>query len=409
MKNTFGNQLQLTIFGESHGPAIGATLAGISSGIKVDKDFIAEKLLLRSAQGELSTARQEKNGFKIVSGVFNGYTTGTALTILIPNEDTRSKDYAALANLPRPGHADFTAFCKYHGFQDYRGGGHFSGRITAAIVAICAICEQALLRQNILISTHIKECAGISDRTFNQFPDPEDLAPITKKLNLMDFAVIDERQGQKMKEAILAAKAEGDSVGGILETVILGLEAGLGEPWFDSIESLLAHALFSIPAVKGVSFGDGFALSKLRGSAANDAPVINADRRNNHQQELNSTTEEPSHHEISQNDLSDLSLEQKLRRISFESNHNGGINGGISNGMPILFSTVIKPTASIKREQTGVDLKTMRNTALRIEGRHDPAIVHRARQVVNSLTAFVVCDLLTMRHGTDFLADENYE
>ncbi len=363
MKSTFGNSLVLTIFGESHGPAIGATLAGLAPGFPIDSDFIREKLALRAPQGQISTARKEADDFEIISGVFQNKTTGTPLTIIIRNQNTRSADYTATAAVLRPGHADYTAECKYHGFQDYRGGGHFSGRITAALVAVLAVCEQMLLSKNILIGTHIKECAGISDSSFQY----ERLNEQVKQLNQKIFPVLDEKQGQKMQKKIIAAKSEKDSVGGILETVIIGIEAGLGEPWFDSIESMLAHAMFSIPAIKGIAFGDGFAFAGKQGSQANDSPYI-TDRG----------------------------------EIAFRSNHNGGINGGISNGMPIVFNTVVKPTPSIAQAQDSINLKTRKAETIEIKGRHDPAIIHRARQVVNALTAFVLCDFLTLRYGTDW-------
>ncbi len=365
MKNTFGNSLALSIFGESHGPAIGATLAGLAPGIEVDYAFIEKKLALRAPSGSISTSRKEADSFEILSGVYQGKTTGTPLTIIIRNQNTRSEDYLRDADLVRPGHADFSANCKYHGFQDPRGGGHFSGRITAALVAACAICEQILQSKGIRIGTHIQSCAGINDVDFDLTNLEENLNRLSEK----NFPVLCQQQGEKMQQAILAAKANKDSVGGILETVMTGIEAGLGEPWFDSIESVLSHAIFSIPAVKGISFGSGFTLAEMTGSQANDSPVVSDDGT-----------------------------------VVFESNHNGGINGGITNGMPIVFQTVIKPTPSIALEQDTINLKAMKNEKLSIKGRHDPAIIHRASHVVNALSAFVICDFLAMRHGTDYLA-----
>ena len=364
MKNTFGNSVSVTIFGESHGSEIGVVLDGLAPGIQVKEDEIAEKLWLRRPSGSISTKRVEPDHFRIVSGVFNGATTGTPVCILIPNENTKSKDYSGTRSLARPGHADYTAYCKYHGFEDYRGGGHFSGRITAALVAAGAIALSALEGKGILIGTHIARCAGIPDRGFM------DLQEDIRNLSGTGFAVLDNEAAVKMREAMEQAAKEGDSVGGILETAVTGLPAGIGEPWFDSLESVLSHALFSIPAVKGVEFGDGFALSDLRGSDANDCFAV------------------------------------QDGRITTRTNHNGGINGGISNGMPLLFRCAVKPTPSIYKEQDTADFFTRTEKKIVISGRHDPAIVHRARIVADCVTALVLCDVLAQRYGTDYLAGD---
>ena len=266
MKNTFGSSVCVTLFGESHGPKIGAVLDGLAPGIPVDEDLIRHQLALRRPAGRISTARQEQDVFEIASGVFEGRTTGTPLTILIPNEDTRSGDYRRGAL--RPGHADYSAHVKYHGFEDYRGGGHFSGRITAALTAAGAVAIGALRNRGIRIATHVARCAGIDDAPFT---DPDNQ---TEQLNRMPFAVLDEAKGAEMRAAIEKAAEAGDSVGGVLETLVTGMPAGVGEPWFDTLESMLAHALFSIPAVKGVEFGDGFSMADRRGSEANDAFVL---------------------------------------------------------------------------------------------------------------------------------------
>ena len=362
MKDTFGQSVSITLAGESHGAGIVAILSGMAPGIRVDEDFIAGQLTKRRPAGAISTARQEGDKFEILSGVFNGFTTGTPIAILIRNENTQSKDYSEIAVTARPGHADFSAECKYHGFQDYRGGGHFSGRITAGIVAAGAICVSALAEKGIKIGTHIAECAGIPDRNFENIE--KDIDSLNGKL----FAVLDEEQGKKMEEAILAAKNEQDSVGGILETAIIGVPAGIGEPYFDSIESQLAHMLFSIPAVKGVEFGAGFGFAKMRGSEGNDPFRIDENGK-----------------------------------IFTKTNHNGGINGGISNGMPITFRCAIKPTPSISLEQETVDFTKGENKNFVIKGRHDPAIIHRARVVADSAAAIVLCDILAQRYGTDWL------
>ena len=361
MKNTFGTSVTVTIFGESHGAYIGAVLDGLAPGIAVEQDYIARMLTLRRPAGKISTPRQENDRFEIISGVVNGKTTGTPITILIPNENVKSGDYAQMQTIARPSHADYTAECKYHGFQDARGGGHFSGRITAALVAVGAICKYALEQKGIFIGTHIQRCAGVLDRTF------DNLLQDVKGVNEKTFAVLDDARGAQMQEAILAAQAEGDSVGGMLETAVIGVPAGVGEPWFDTMESMLAHMMFSIPAVKGIEFGAGFNLADLRGSKANDP----------------------------------IALENG--KIITMTNNNGGINGGITNGMPILFRTVIKPTPTIFQPQHTVDMHTMTETVLEPKGRHDPAIVHRARIVQDAATALVLCDALAMRFGTDWL------
>jgi len=361
MKNTFGTSVSVTLFGESHGPEIGAVIDGLAPGLPVDEAFIASQLTLRRPAGTISTARQEADPFRIISGVFEGRTTGTPLAVLIPNADTRSGDYRR--GPARPGHADLTAYTKYHGFEDYRGGGHFSGRITAALVAAGAVVIPALKAKGILIGTHIARCAGINDAPFG-----DRLTADLEKLNSRPFAVLDEGSGEQMRAAIENAASRGDSVGGILETAVTGLPAGIGEPWFDTVEGVLSHALFSVPAVKGVSFGDGFALADMAGSAANDP------------------------------------LRMKDSVPVTETNHNGGVNGGITNGMPLLFRCAVKPTPSIALEQRTVNLLTGENASLQISGRHDPAIIHRARVVVDSITALTLCDLLALRFGTDWLA-----
>ena len=361
MKNTYGNTVAVTLFGESHGEYIGATIDGLAPGISIDHDYIAKMLTLRRPRGKISTARKEQDSYFIISGVLDGKTTGTPITILIPNENVKSGDYTNLQTLARPSHADYAADCKYHGFQDSRGGGHFSGRITAALVAAGAICKCALERKGILIGTHVKKCAGVSDREFT------DLHSDIPMLNEKVFAVLEEASGEKMQEAILAAASEGDSVGGILETAVIGVPEGLGEPWFDTMEGLLSHMLFSIPGVKGVEFGAGFAIADLRGSQANDP------------------------------------FRMENGRVTAVTNNSGGINGGITNGMPIVFRTAIKPTPTIFKPQNTIDFRSRTDAILQPKGRHDPAIVHRARIVQDAATAIVLCDALALRYGTDWL------
>ena len=364
MKNSFGQSVIVTLFGESHGKAIGAILDGMAPGIPVDEAFIAHQMDLRRSVSSLSTARREADKVLLLSGVKDGLTTGTPITFMIENADTHSSDYEALRTVARPGHADYAAYMKYHGFSDTRGGGHFSGRITAGLVAAGAIAISALREKNIYIGTHIAKCAGIADRDFN------DLDQDIKTLANIEFAVLDPLKAEEMKIAIESAKADGDSVGGVLETVVTGLPAGIGEPWFDTMESVLSHMLFSVPAVKGVEFGEGFALADMRGSQSNDAFYI-------------------------QND-----------KVITKTNHMGGVLGGITNGMPLLFRCAIKPTPSIFKKQNTIDFVKNEETELLIHGRHDPAIVHRARVVVDSVTALVLCDILALRFGTDFLKGE---
>ena len=362
MKNTIGQNVSVTLFGESHGEGIGAVIDGLAAGIEVDESFIENQLDLRRPVGKISTPRVEKDNFKILSGVFEGKTTGTPICIVIPNDNTKSKDYGEIRFKMRPSHADFTANQKYHGFEDYRGGGHFSGRITAGLVAAGAIAINALKKKGIIIGSHISRLGGIADRDFENFN--EDI----NALNQMQFAVLDGKKAEEMQDRIMKVRAEGDSVGGVIETAVVGLPAGVGEPWFDTVESMISHAIFAIPAVKGIEFGAGFSIAEMKGSEANDP------------------------------------FRAVEGKIVTETNRNGGINGGITNGMPVIFRTAIKPTPTISKEQNTVDIRDNSNTTLMAHGRHDPCIVHRARVVVDSVTAIVLLDLLSSRFGTDWMA-----
>ena len=368
MKNTLGENFCVTIFGESHGPYIGVVLDGIAPGIEVNKDFINHQLDLRRPSGKISTKRVETDEFILASGVFNDKTTGTPLTILIPNSVQHSKDYEKTATLARPGHADYTANVKYHGFQDFRGGGHFSGRITAALVAAGGIIIPELEKKGIKIGTHIKSLGGIKDRNFEDYQKDIDF------LGGTNFPVLDADKSEQMKTLAEKIAAEGDSVGGVLESVILGMPAGVGEPWFGTLESELSYALFSIPAIKGVQFGDGFDMVDSFGSEFNDSLQIVQDNGKS--------------------------------KVITKTNHNGGINGGISNGMPILFRCAVKPTPSIYKTQDTIDMFKNENAKLNIQGRHDPAIIHRARIVVDSVASFVIYDALAGRFGTDFFGEK---
>ena len=341
MKNTFGQSVCATIFGESHGEAVGVALDRPSSAA--------------------DTPRRENDNFRIVSGVFNNKTTGSPVCIIIPNENTQSKDYQY--GLARPSHADYSAFCKYHGYEDYRGGGHFSGRITAALVAAGGIVLPALEKLGIKIGTHILQCAGVNDRGF------EDIEKDVETLKNGVFPTLEEKSGAEMTEKILAARAENDSVGGITQTAICGLPAGMGEPWFDTFEGILSHALFSLGGVKGVDFGLGFGFADKKASECNDAFRI-----------------------------------ENGKTVS-ETNNNGGINGGITNGMPVVFRCAVKPTPSIAKEQKTVDFIKGENADITIHGRHDPAIVRRICPVIDSVAALAAADMLAQRYGTDFLTE----
>lgn len=366
MKNSFGQSVCLTLFGESHGAAVGCVIDGLAPGIKIDEDFIARQLTRRRPSSAIDTPRQEKDEFKIISGAFDGKTTGTPLCIVIPNENTRSSDYDY--GPARPSHADYSAYCKYHGYEDFRGGGHFSGRITAALVAAGGVLIPALEGIGIGLATHIYKCAGVSDRAFG-----EDLAGDIKALSEKSFPVLDDTSGEEMTRRILQAREAADSVGGVTETVICGAPAGVGEPWFDSVESVISHAVFSLGGVKGIEFGAGFAVADMRGSRCNDPFRV------------------------------------EDGKIITTTNNNGGVNGGITNGMPIVFRCAVKPTPSIAGPQDTVDFIKNENTRLSIHGRHDPAIIRRICPVLDSVAALCIADMLSARYGTDVLtkgADE---
>ena len=348
----------MTVFGESHGEAVGVVLDGIAPGIDVDESYIKACLAKRAPSKTTDTARREKDEFKIVSGVFSGKSTGAPICIIVPNEDQHSKDYQY--GVARPSHADFSANQKYHGYEDFRGGGHFSGRVTAGIVA-GAILQKALQDIGVTVATHILECADLHDKGF------EDVKTDRSTLDCADFPVLDKQVASGMIQAIEQAKADGDSVGGIVETAISGIPSGVGEPWFDSVESVLSHALFSIGGIKGVEFGEGFAIAKKRGSEANDL------------------------------------IEYKDGKVVVSRNSNGGINGGITNGADVIFRCAVKPTPSIAKEQNTIDFVKGENTVLSVKGRHDPAIVRRICPVIDAVSALCVCDMLAQRYGTDVL------
>lgn len=366
MNNTIGSHITLTLFGESHGAAIGGVLDGMPSGVKIDEEEIMDMMNKRKAYGSISTARTEADIPEFLSGVKDGFSEGTPIAFIIRNQNVHKTDYSSLAHIARPGHADYTGHMKYRGYEDPSGGGHFSGRLTAVMVTAGAICAHMLGEKGIKIGTHIASLHGIQDDAFDENHLNQDIDLLYSRT----FPVLNEEKGKEMISAIEQARKEQDSLGGILDTAVIGLEAGIGEPEFDSIESLLAHAIFSIPAVKGISFGKGFAFANLKGSEANDPFRIE---------------------------------EGKIITVT---NNNGGINGGISNGMPVRFQTVIKPTPSIAKTQKTVDYEKKENREIQISGRHDPAIIHRARIVVDAMTAFTLTDLLMERYGTLYFGGE---
>lgn len=362
MSSEFGHLLKISVFGQSHGKAIGVVVDGLPAGEAIDLDELQAFLDRRKpGKNRLSTARKESDAPTFLSGLENGKTCGAPLCAVMENGDQHSGDYAGLTDTPRPGHADYTAAIKWGGQADMRGGGHFSGRLTAPLCIAGGIAKQILARRGIHVGAHLSEVAGIGDDPFPLHPTAE----LFEKLAAKDFPVLSDDAGERMQQAILAAREELDSVGGIVECAAIGLPAGLGDPMFDGVENRLAAALFGIPAVKGVEFGAGFAAARSRGSENNDAFSV-------------------------QNGA-----------VVTDTNHAGGILGGITNGMPILLRTAMKPTPSIARAQKTVRLSQMEEIPLEIRGRHDPCIAHRAVPVVEAVTAAVLLDLLLEgNHGT---------
>ncbi len=360
--SSFGQVIHINLFGESHGQAIGIVINNLPAGIKLNRERIAQALYKRRPKSTLSTPRQEKDEYSIISGYFDEKTTGTPLTIIIPNKDTRSRDYNP--DVLRPSHADFTSKIKYNNSNDYRGGGHFSGRITAPLVILGAICDQLLEKKGVTVTSHI---SSIKDKSDINFEDIELSGEVISSLNSSDFPLLDNTVKTIFEETIINAKKNKDSVGGIVETAIIGLEAGYGNPFFDSIESILAHLLYSIPAVKGVEFGKGFEITRLLGSEANDQFIL------------------------------------ENGSIKTSTNNSGGIQGGISNGMPITFKTAIKPTASIGKPQKTVNIGKMEEVTLNLEGRHDPCIVHRVIHVINAITSYAAVELIARNEGLNWI------
>jgi chorismate synthase len=357
MSSVWGNNIKLSLFGESHGAGVGIVIDGLPPGIVLDEEMIKEEMHRRAPKKDgMSTPRNEKDAYEILSGFFNGRTTGTPLAALIRNKDTRSKDYTKTKDFMRPSHGDYTGNIRYGGFNDYRGGGHFSGRLTAPIVFAGAVAKQVIKVEylGVKVGSRIFSIGETEDRKLGI----EEYHNLAGNFANNDFPLYTAELEEKMKQTILDAAKKHDSVGGVIECFVTGLPEGMGSPFFQSVESRLAAFLFSVPAVKGVEFGTGFPITKLRGSQSNDS----------------------------------MTLEDG--KVVTVTNHNGGIVGGITNGMPLVFRTAIKPTPSIGTEQKTINISTMEETTFTIQGRHDPCIVHRAVPVIESAAALVILDII---------------
>lgn len=343
-----------TIFGESHGPAIGVTLSGVPAGLELDWEAVRFEMARRApGRSELSTERRERDEVRVLSGLFEGKTTGAPLCAVIENTDARPGDYEAIRDLARPGHADWSAHVRYGGYNDNRGGGHFSGRLTAPLVFAGAVAKQLLARQGVFVGAHISSVYGISDAAMEDWPS-------LKAAAAKAFPVLDDQRGEEMREAIAQAKADRDSVGGSIECAVFGLPAGLGDPDFGrNAEGIFSQYLFAVPAVKAVAFGAGVAFSLMLGSEANDPLYVDDDGT-----------------------------------VKGEQNCAGGINGGITNGMPVTFEVTLRPTPSIGRRQFTVDMARMENAELELTGRHDPCVVPRAVPVIEAAAALAACELM---------------
>lgn len=354
MSSITGKNIKVSVFGQSHSAGIGVVIDGLPAGFKIDMDKVLTFMARRApGQNAMSTSRKEADLPEIISGLVDNVTCGAPLCAVIRNTNTRSGDYSNLKDCPRPSHADYAAAVRYNGFNDVAGGGHFSGRLTAPLCFAGAVCMQILESRNIKIKAHIYSIAGIPDTPF-------DLVNITDEdIAAKEFPVIDDTAGEKMKKAILAAKELADSVGGVIECAVTGVKAGIGDPMFDGIENIIAKNIFGVPAVKGIEFGNGFAAAGLKGSENNDNYRI------------------------------------ENGKVVTETNNSGGITGGITTGMPIVFRTAIKPTPSIGMEQKSVSLSKMENTPLVIHGRHDPCIVQRAVPVIEAVTAISILDIIS--------------
>lgn len=356
MSSTYGEKIKISVFGESHGNGIGVVIDGLSAGVKIDMDSVLVQMSRRApGKDKTATPRKESDLPKVLSGMLGDTLTGAPLCAVIENTNTRSGDYGNLLSCPRPGHSDYTAFVKYNGANDIRGGGHFSGRLTAPIVFAGSICRQILAQKGIKIAAHINSIGNVSDEPFNPVGIDDTLI---SRLNKSSFALIDNSVEEKMRNEVEDARMSLDSIGGTIECAVTGIEAGIGEPMFDGVEGVIAKAVFGVPAIKGVEFGKGFELSKMRGSQSNDA------------------------------------FRYVDGKVVTETNNCGGILGGITNGMPIIFRAAIKPTPSIAQKQKTVDLQKKENAELEVHGRHDPCIVPRAVPVIEAVTAIAIANLM---------------
>ena len=356
MSSTFGDKIKISVFGESHGNGIGVVIDGLPAGEKIDLELVYAQMARRApGRDKTATPRKESDIPKILSGMLGNTLTGAPLCAVIENTNTRSTDYGNLLTTPRPGHSDYAAFVKYKGANDIRGGGHFSGRITAPIVFAGAVCRQLLDKKGIKIAAHIQSIGSVYDDKFNPTSISNELM---NRLSASSFALINPDIEQGMRDEVETAKAELDSIGGVIECAITGVDAGFGEPMFDGVEGIIAKAVFAIPAVKGVEFGAGFETSKMRGSQNNDP------------------------------------FRMENGKVVTETNNCGGILGGITNGMPIIFRAAIKPTPSIAQKQKTVDLQSRENTELEIKGRHDPCIVPRAVPVIEAAAAIALINII---------------
>ncbi len=350
MSNTLGKLFAITSFGESHGQCVGVIIDGCPAGLPITEADIQKELDRRKPGiGVAATPRTEEDKVQILSGIFDEKTTGAPVCLLVLNRDINSSSYEETRFLLRPGHADYTAFIKYGGFNDFRGGGRFSGRITAGFVMAGAVAKKLLSLKGMEVLAHTTEIGGIEAKS-------KSFDEIKENVNQNPLRCADLAAAEEMARAIEQAKAEGDSVGGIIEGIALNIPGGLGEPVFDTLDGELAKALFAIPAVKGVEFGSGFSVAGKRGSENNDPFAI------------------------------------KDGKIVIVTNNAGGILGGISNGMPIVVRVAVKPTSSIAKNQKTVDIKNMENATLSVKGRHDVCIVPRAVEVVEAMMAVTLCD-----------------
>lgn len=356
MSSTYGDKIKISVFGESHGNGIGVVIDGLPAGVKIDMDKVLVQMSRRApGKDKTATPRLEKDIPKVLSGMLGDTLTGAPLCAVIENTNTKSGDYSNLLACPRPGHSDYTAFVKYSASNDIRGGGHFSGRLTAPIVFAGAVCRQILESKGIKIAAHINSIGTVNDTAFNPVCIEDELID---KLNNSTFALIDESVEEAMRAQVEDARMSLDSIGGTIECAVTGIEAGIGEPMFDGVEGVIAKAVFGVPAIKGIEFGKGFELAQMRGSQSND----------------------PFRYENG--------------NVVTETNNCGGILGGITNGMPVIFRAAVKPTPSISQKQKTVDLQKKENAELEIHGRHDPCIVPRAVPVIEAVTAIAIINLM---------------